>query len=114
MTLIESFRCKAGYFTDGHNTKSPASITYTTIVSRYSVHIILTIKAMIDFQVLGANAQNTFLTAYFKEKGWLTDGIELGSERGNNLLVVRAFYGLKSASASLRAYMANKFSKMGF
>jgi hypothetical protein len=46
-------------------------------------------------------------------KVWLTAGIEFGAEQGGkNLLVVRALYGLKSASASFWAYMAKKLDDM--
>jgi hypothetical protein len=65
-------------------------------------------------EVLGADIQNAFLTAPCKEKVWLQAGTEFGAEQGKNLLVVRALYGLKSASASFRAYMAKKLDEMGF
>jgi hypothetical protein len=112
--LGENFRRKARYCADGHKTKSPASVTYSTVVSRDSVRIILTIAALNDLQVLGANVQNAFLTAPCKEKVWLTAGVAFGAKQGKNLLVVRALYGLKSASASFRAYMAKKLDDMGF
>jgi hypothetical protein len=86
--LEEDFRRKARYCADGHKTKSPASVTYSTVVSRDSVRIILTIAALNDLQVLGADVQNAFLTAPCKEKVWLTAGVEFGAEQGKNLLVV--------------------------
>jgi hypothetical protein len=49
--LGENFRRKARYFADGHKTKSPASVTYSTVVSRDSVRIILTIAVLNDLQV---------------------------------------------------------------
>jgi hypothetical protein len=53
--LGENFRRKARYCADRHKTISPASITYSTVVSRDSVRIILTIAALNDLEVLGAN-----------------------------------------------------------
>ena len=41
-------------------------------------------------------------------------GPEFGSEEGKNFLVVKALYGLKSASFSFRSYMAEKLSSMNF
>jgi hypothetical protein len=112
--LGENFRRKARYCAHGHKTISPASVTYSTVVSRDSVRIILTITALNDLEVLGADVQNVFLTAPCKEKVWRTAGIEFGAEQGKNLFVVRALYGLKSASASFRTYMAKKLDEMGF
>jgi hypothetical protein len=103
--LGENFRRKARYCADGHKTETPASVTYSTVVSRDSVRIILTIAALNGLEVLGADVQNAFLTAPCKEKVWLVAGIEFGSEQGKNLLIVRALYGLKLASASFRAHM---------
>jgi hypothetical protein len=39
---------------------------------------------------------------------------EFGSEEGKNLLVVKALYGLKSASFSFGSYMAEKLTAMNF
>jgi hypothetical protein len=113
--LGENFRRKARYCADGHKTASPASITYITVFSRDSVRIILTIAALNELEVLGADVQNAFLTAPNKEKIWLQAGPgEFGSEQGKNLLIVRALHSLKSASASFRAHMANKLDELGF
>ncbi|KAI2513325.1 Reverse transcriptase (RNA-dependent DNA polymerase) [Fragilaria crotonensis] len=65
--LGENFRRKARYCADGHKTGAPASVTYSTVVSRDSVRILLTIAALNDLNVLGADVQNAFLTAPNKE-----------------------------------------------
>jgi hypothetical protein len=66
--LGENFRRKARYCAVGHKTTSPASITYSTVVSRDSVRIILPIAALNRLEVLGADVQNAFLTAPNKER----------------------------------------------
>ena len=58
--------------------------------------------------------QNAFLTAPNNEKCWMVAGPEFGSEEGKTFLVVKALYGLKSASFSFRSYMAEKLAAMGF
>ena len=58
--------------------------------------------------------QNAFLTAPNKEKCWMIAGPEFGADEGKTFLVVRALYGLKSASFSFRSYMAEKLSDLGF
>jgi hypothetical protein len=69
--LGENFRRKARYCADGHKTGAPAPVTYSAVVSRDSVRILLTIAALNDLDILGADVQNAFLTAPNKEKCWM-------------------------------------------
>ena len=112
--LGENFRRKARYCADGHKTGAPASVTYSTVVSRDSVRILLTVAALNDLNVLGADVQNAFLTAPNKEKVWMIAGPEFGVDEGKTFLVVKALYGLKSASFSSRSFMAEKLTQLGF
>jgi hypothetical protein len=82
--LGENFRRKARYCADGHKTTSRASVTYSTVVSRDSVQIILTVAALNDLEVLGADVYNAFLTAPPKEKVRPAAGIKFGAEQGKN------------------------------
>jgi hypothetical protein len=72
------------------------------------------IAALNELEVLGADVQNAFLTAPNKEKVWMVAGPEFGADEGKTFLVVRALYGLKSASFSFRSYMAAKLTELGF
>ena len=54
------------------------------------------------------------MTAPVLEKVWIVAGPEFGPEQGKNMIVVRALYGLKSASVSLRSFMAKKLDELGF
>jgi Reverse transcriptase (RNA-dependent DNA polymerase) len=58
--------------------------------------------------------QKAFLAAPDKEKCWMVAGPEFGPEDGKTFLVVKALYGLKSASFSFRSYMAEKLAAMNF
>jgi hypothetical protein len=58
--LDENFRRKAQYCADGHKSGAPASVTYSTVVSRDSMRILLTIAALNDLDILGADVQNDF------------------------------------------------------
>eukprot|EP00978_Attheya_sp_CCMP212_P004834 scaffold10631_cov58-Attheya_sp.AAC.2 len=69
--LGENFRRKACFCADGHKTGAPSLVTYSTVVSRDSVRILLTIAALNDLKILGADVQNAFLTAPNKEKVWI-------------------------------------------
>ncbi len=83
--LGENFRRKARYCADGHKTGAPASVTYSTVVSQDSVRILLTVAALNELDVLGADVQNAFLTAPNKEKCWMVAGPEFGPEEGKTL-----------------------------
>ena len=61
-----------------------------------------------------ANVQNAFITTPNKEKIWICAGPKLGHEQGKVFLVVQALYGLKSASASFRAFLAEKLDSRNF
>ena len=112
--LSENFRRKARFVADGYKVKASSSVTYSTVVSRDSVRILLTTAAFHGLNVLGADVQNAFLEAPCLEKVWMKAGPEFGPEQGKNFIIVRALYGLRSASASFRSFMAKKFDEMGF
>jgi hypothetical protein len=112
--LSEGFRRKARFCADGHKTKAPASVTYSSVVSRDSVRIMLLIAALNDLELKAADIQNAFLTAPNREKCWMRAGPEFGHEEGKVFIVRRALYGLKSAGASFRAFLADHFESMGF
>ena len=112
--LGENFRRKARFVADGHKTETPASITYSTVVSRDSVRICLTIAALNDLEVLAADVENAYLTAPCKEKVWLRGGPEFGHRQGKILVVKKALYGLKSSGAAFQAFLAEKLDNIGF
>jgi hypothetical protein len=59
----ENFRRKARFVADGHKTKTPAVTCYSSVVSRDSVRIALTIAALNDLDILACDIQNAYLTA---------------------------------------------------
>ena len=112
--LAENFRRKARYVADGHKTETPTSVTYSTVVSRDSVRICLTIAALNDLEVLAADVENAYLTAPCREKVWLRGGPEFGHRQGKILVIKKALYGLKSSGAAFRAFLAEKLDNIGF
>ena len=106
--LSEDFRKKARFVADGHLVETPASITYSTVVSRYSVRILLLAAALNKLNVMIPDVQNKFLSADNIEKNWIRSGPEFGLEQGRVFIIVRALCGLKSASAAFRYFMAKK------
>ena len=111
----ENFRRKARMVAGGHVTETPSALTYSSVVSRDSVRIALTIAALNDLKVLACDIQNAYLTAPCREKIWTIAGPEFGPEDcGKKMLVVRALYGLKSSGAAFRAFLAEKVYDLGF
>ena len=62
----ENFRRKEGFFADGHKTKTPAEMSYSSVVSRELIRIKLTISSLNDLDVLACDIQNAYLVAEFR------------------------------------------------
>ena len=101
----ENFRHKARFVTGGHTTETPMSLTYSSVVSRYSVRIILLIAALNGLQIMACDIQNAYLTANCHEKIWTVAGPEFGSEHGQPMIIKKALYGLKSSGMAFRAHL---------
>jgi Reverse transcriptase (RNA-dependent DNA polymerase) len=108
------FTRKARFVAGGHMTETPASLTYSSVVSRESVRIAFLLAALNDLEVLSADIGNAYLNADCREKVYLTAGPEFGSHAGKNVLIVRALYGLKSSGAAWRAHLAQSMIDIGF
>ena len=89
-------------------------MTYSSVVSRDSVRIALTIAALNELKVLSCDIQNSFLTAKTREKIWTRAGPEFGSDEGKIMIVVRALYGLRSSGAAFRALLAEVLHDLGY
>jgi hypothetical protein len=75
-------------------TEPPASITYSSVVSRESFQIALLVAALNGLDVMCADIQNAYLHAPCREKIWTIAGPEFGSDEGSVMIVVRALNGL--------------------
>ena len=101
----ENFRSKSRFVADGHKTKTPAAMSYLSVVSRNSVRIALTIAEFNDLDVLDCDILNAYITADYREQVWVVAGPKFGSEAGKNMLVKKSLYGLKSSVAAFRAFL---------
>ncbi|GFH50596.1 hypothetical protein CTEN210_07072 [Chaetoceros tenuissimus] len=90
----------------GHVNDPPTAITYSSVVSRDSVRIALTIASLNDLDLFACDVESAYLCADCLEKVWCVAGSEFGSDKGKVLLFVRALYGLKSSGAAWRAMLA--------
>ena len=73
----ENFRCKARLVAGGHMTETLATLTYSSVVSRDSVWIALTLAALNDLQVMSCDIQNAYLMADCWEKSGHTQDLSL-------------------------------------
>ena len=62
------FTRKACYFSGGHTTDPPSSITCSSVVSRDSIIIVFTLAALNDADIRAADVGNAYLNAKCREK----------------------------------------------
>jgi hypothetical protein len=94
---MEDFLCKARLVVDsGHMTKAPAT--------RETIRIALLMAALNDLNVKVGDDLNAYITAPITKKVWTVLGPEFGIDAGKSAIIVRALYGLKSASAAFRVH----------
>jgi hypothetical protein len=109
------FTRKARYVAGGHMTDPPATITYSSVVSRDSLRIAFLLAALNDIDILATDIGNAYLNAYPREKVYTTAGPEFGLElQGKSVLIVRALCGLKSSGAAWRSHVANTLHTLGY
>jgi hypothetical protein len=84
---------KARFVAGGHLTEPPASITYSSVVSRNSVCHAFLIAARNGIEISACDVGNAYLNAPCREKVWFVAGPEFGSQQGTVVRVVRAQYG---------------------
>ena len=78
--LSENFRRKARFCADGHKVETPSFLTYSTVVSRDSVRIILMIAALNGLDLQGADIQKHS----FQLPTWRSTGFVLVASLGLN------------------------------
>jgi hypothetical protein len=105
---------KARFVAGGHTTDPPASITYSSVVSRESVRIAFLVAALNDIDITMADVGNAYLNADCREKIWTVAGTEFGSNKGSVMIITKALYGLKTSGAAWRALFAETLTDLGY
>ena len=59
--LNENFRRKARFVADGHRTKAPKSLSYSTVVSHDLVRIIVILAALNNLQVISCGIEHLYI-----------------------------------------------------
>ncbi len=99
---MEDFHCKACLVTDRHMTNVPATFIHPSVIMHETVHIALMLGALNLLEVMAVDIMNAYITALCKEKIWITLGSVFGKDKSKKAIIVRALYGLKSASHSFQ------------
>jgi hypothetical protein len=111
---MEDFRRNARFFAGGHTPDTPHAMTYASVVSRESVRVAMTLAALNDVDVKMADIENAYLTAPLAEKVWNVLGPEFGDDAVKRALIVKALYGLKSASSAFRNHLDECMKHLGW
>ena len=101
---------KARLVAGGHRNKRVSShITFSTVASRDSIRIGFLLAALNGMDVLSGDISNAYLNAPNRENVYVILGKEIFGEEfeGHKAVIVRALYGLKSASAAWRDHFAS-------
>ena len=106
------FSSKCWMVANGSTTEAPSSLTYSSVVSRDSVHIAFLKAKLNDLYIMDCDVGNAYLNAPCREKIWFVAGLEHGEIRGKLMVVVRELYGLKSYGSSWRAMFAEGLSEI--
>ena len=64
----KNFKRKARFVADGHKTHTPARMTYSSVLSRDSFWIALTIASLNELYVMACDIQNAYLMADCRER----------------------------------------------
>ena len=101
----ENFRQKSRSVAGVHMTETHATLTYASVVSRYSVHIALTIAALNGLGIFLCDIQNTYLTDECQENIWTRAFLVFSSESVANMIFGMVLYGLKSSGAAFWVHL---------
>ncbi len=111
---MEDFHCKACLVMGGHMANVSATYTYTSAILPETVCIALILVALNLLEGMATDIMNAYITAMCKEKIWTTLGSEFRKYKGKKAIIVRALYGLKSASWAFCEHLANCMLSLGY
>jgi hypothetical protein len=109
------FTRKVRFVAGGHKTDPPTSLTYSSVVARDSIGIAFLIAVLNGLEVLATDIGNTYINADVHEKLYFVAGDEFGNvNKGKNVIITKALYGLKSSGATWRAHLAEALHGLGY
>ena len=114
-TVNMNSTCKAIWVKDGHHTPNPTAPNYAGVVSRESIHILLTHTAVHIVSTKASNIRNAYLQAPTSNKNYIICGPEFGIENeGKRAVIVRALYGGKSSGSDFWHHLRSCMDHLSF
>ena len=112
--MYGNFTDKCCLVDNGRKTDTPASITYSSVVSRDIIRIDFLIASWNDLDICACDIRNAYLNAKCRHKIWMVVGTKFDQlDRGSVMIIYWASYRLKSSGSVWRAKLANTLNHMG-
>ena len=90
----------ARFFVDGHKFDTPTSMTYTSILSKQSVKVVLMLADLNGHNVKCSDVHNSYINSKTKEIVQFWNVREFGVHKGKVVIVVRSLSGMKGAGSA--------------
>ena len=87
---MEDFNRKAFLVAGGHMTNAPGTKTYSSVVTRETLHITLTMAALYYQEVKAADILSTYVMTPNHEKIWTVLDPQFGDDAGKSAVIVRS------------------------
>ena len=97
----------------GHTTKTPSLVTYSSVVSRDLVIIMLMLEALNSLDLQAADIKIYYITAPCCGNIWAIAGPEFGIDKGKVYILVRDLYGLKISGAAFMLLLSKILDEIG-
>ena len=106
---------KACLASDVHKMDTPASIKYSSMISRYRVRIAILIASLNDLDICACDTRNYYVNKKCRENLWVKVETEFGpSYRVSDMIIFRALYGLKYIREVCCAKLEDTLNYMGY
>lgn len=112
--MDRKFTRKARLVTNRHKTDAPASITYSSVISRDSIRICLMAALLNGLYMLACNISNAYLKANCWEKLWTVAGAKFSSNNDTMMIISRVLYSLKSSRVAWRTKLAQTMDSISY
>ena len=110
---MEDFRQPARLVEGGHMTKALSTVIYSNIVSQETVRVGLMTAVLNDLEVKLGDILNAYVQPPVTEM-WITLDPEVGKDARKTAVMIRAFYGFKSAVAAFASHLARFIESLGY
>ena len=111
---MEDFRRKACLVAGFHVSPTLEGITCSSLVTRETVLIALTMAAIHHLEAKASEILNTYVRALNRKKKWTVLGPKFGTGAAMSAIIVRKSHGPKSTGASIKAHLTCCMQELGY